>query len=188
MRGNSWLSENRLVSQEGTCSMEWVSILCHESPCYKPTPPPSIKHQTIAPYKHLTGKQKTIPNNILKWQQIMVTQMHAYDPSPCKYTNRILGSTIRNHHVVATSPLCNVTWFEQALGSLAHECACYFTHCRGKYGECHDYVDNYLTWNSRMQARPRLHTLIVSNSHVYLKDTPQKMWSTTTDLAYYKVN
>jgi len=77
-----------------------------------------------------------------------------------------------------------VTWFEQALGSLAHACACYFTLCRGKYGECHDYVDNYLTWNSRMQARPRLNTLIVSNSHAYLNDTPQKMRSTTLDLAY----
>jgi hypothetical protein len=28
------------------------------------------------------GKQKTIPNNVLKWQQIMVTQMHGYDPGP----------------------------------------------------------------------------------------------------------
>ena len=35
-----------------------------------------------------------------------------------------------------------------------------------------------------MQVRPRLHTLIVSNSHAYLKDSLQKMLSTTLDMAY----
>jgi hypothetical protein len=131
-------------------------------------PPPRIKRQTMATYKHLTGKQKTIPNNVLKWQQIMVTKMHGYNPSPSEYTTRILRGAIRNRHVVATSPLLNMAWFEQALRySLAHAFACCFTLCRGKYGEFHDYVDNYLAWNSRMQAKPRLHTLIVSNSHAY---------------------